>query len=121
MDGTERIQELVDDYVANLLERESCDDPDDANDFDTAALDALDELYPRYGDAGLDRLATLLSHQDPAVRCEVACILLRDRHEKAKAVLEDFASRPETGLNCAGARATLGRWDAGNWKPFWKE
>lgn len=75
-------------------------------------LECWKEIRAR-GDAGRDALAVLLDDDDETVRLTCACILLRHRHDQARAILEALA--PGQSLAAYGARMTLGRWNRGEW------
>ena len=126
MDQAKQMQELVNDFANHLLKQQAImvagGDVTKGNRHHDVAFTALDDLVYRYSKTGLEALAQLLHHEDPKVRCTTANVLLGDKHEESKAVLEDIASRPDLGLICAGAQATLGRWENGTWtRPFEEE
>lgn len=80
-----------------------------------AYIAARDELFANFGDEGREAIVHLLDDKNPSVRMNTANALLRYKHEKAMSVLKDLATRYELGLTCAGAQATIARWEDGVW------
>lgn len=73
---------------------------------------AFDQLR-RFGDQGREALMPLLRHEDKAVACSAAAVLLRYATGEATRVLEDLSR--DRGLLGFQAQQALERWREGDW------
>jgi hypothetical protein len=110
-----KIQQLVDDFAANVIAQHEAIWRGNArvgNCHANRTLRCFDKLY-RYGPAGKDGLATLFTHNNPLVRGTAAVFLLKYKTEEAMAILEELATGEGFSAFCASE--AIKRWNEGAW------
>ncbi|MDD9943821.1 MAG: hypothetical protein OXU20_22460 [Myxococcales bacterium] len=109
------VDQLVREFGDCVSAQSKCIERGDANagnDYAQRYIKAFEKLRS-HGDAGRDALAILMDDTRPDVRVMSASFLLRYSEEKAKAVLQQEASK--SGLIAFGAQQALERWQDGTW------
>jgi len=84
------------------------------NEHEDAVGCAFDELVSKYGNAGREALATLLSNENDSVASKAAAHLLRYCNHQATSTLKRIAETGD-GFNAFAASEALKRWEEGDW------